>query len=103
MSSWSLRTLNVSRTSIKIQDKTQTLTRQTRRRSTNVMNAIANMTHRPSTVNLTATAQKEDTGPGPQQDFQNGEAYNATERWYKEHPSQQPWNGLSTGGIGDRK
>jgi hypothetical protein len=103
MSSWPPRTLNISRTSIKTQDKTQTLTRQIRRRSTNVVNTIANMTHRPSAVNPTGTAQREDTGPGPQQDFQNGEAYNAMERWYNEYPSQQAWNGLSTGAIGDRK
>jgi hypothetical protein len=67
------------------------------------VNTIANMTHRPSTVNLTGTAQKDDTGPRPQQDFQNGEAYNAMERWYNEYPSQQAWNGLSTGGYRGQK
>jgi hypothetical protein len=78
------------------------LTRQTRRRSPNVVNILANMTHHPSAAKHTSSATKEKPITVSKQDFQNGGTYSAMERWYNEHHSQQPWNGLSTGATGNR-
>jgi hypothetical protein len=79
------------------------LTRDMNSRSTNTTTTLDARLHHPNTINSTGTATKGKATAVPQRDFQSGETYSPMERWYKEYPSQQSWNGVGTEGTAERR